>query len=100
MASDTRRLQGAFDGLPRHQRSDREPLRPGDIRRGPAGYMHSAAWGEGTPTVSIHCYSPPLLRVGQYTVDEHGILPRRSEHGRHELMDHTVGAADPSRADG
>lgn len=75
-------------------------LRPGDVRDGPAGYIHSAAWGEGTPAVSIHCYSPPLVRVGQYKVDEHGILRRRSEHGRQELMDHTVGAADPSRADG
>lgn len=75
-------------------------LRPGDVRRGPAGYIHSAAWGEGSPAVSIHCYSPPLLRVGQYAVDDHGILRRRSVHGRQELMDHTVGAADPSRADG
>ncbi len=78
----------------------RRELRPGDIRRGPAGYIHSAAWGEGTPAVSIHCYSPPLLRVGQYKVDEHGIMQRRAEHGRQELMDHTVGDVDPSRADG
>ena len=75
-------------------------LRPGDIRSGGAGYIHSAAWGEGSPAVSIHCYSPPLLRVGQYKVDEHGVLQRRVEHGRQELMDHTVGDVDPSRADG
>jgi Cysteine dioxygenase type I len=75
-------------------------LRPGDIRRGGAGYIHSAAWGEGTPAVSIHCYSPPLLRVGQYKVDEAGVLHRRVEHGRQELMDHTVADVDPSRADG
>ena len=75
-------------------------LRHGDVRGGPAGYIHSAAWGEGMPAVSIHCYSPPLVRVGQYKVDEDGILRRRAEHGRQELMDHTVGAADPSRADG
>lgn len=75
-------------------------LRPGDVRRGPAGYIHSAAWGEGEPAVSIHCYSPPLVRVGQFRVDEQGILRRSVEHGRQELMDHTVAAIDPSRADG
>ena len=75
-------------------------LRPGDVRRGPAGYIHSAAWGDGEPAVSIHCYSPPLVRVGQFKVDDQGILRRSVEHGRQELMDHTVAAIDPSRADG
>lgn len=75
-------------------------LRTGDVRRGGAGYIHSVAWGEGTPAVSIHAYSPPLMRVGQYKVNEDGILERRVEHGRQELMDQTIAAIDPSRADG
>lgn len=75
-------------------------LRAGDIRRGGAGYIHSVAWGEGTPAVSIHAYSPPLMRVGQYRVNDDGILERRAEHGRQELMDQTIAKVDPSRADG
>lgn len=75
-------------------------LRPGDVRRGGPGYIHSAGWGEGEPAVSIHAYSPPLLKVGQYRVCEDGILQRSIEHGRKELMDHTIAAIDPSRADG
>jgi len=75
-------------------------LVPGDTRQGGAGYIHSVAWGDGLPAVSIHCYSPPLIRVGQYKVDEHGILSRNVEHGRQELMDFTIAAIDPSRTDG
>jgi predicted metal-dependent enzyme (double-stranded beta helix superfamily) len=35
--------------------------------------------------VSIHVYSPPLWRLGQYTVDDHGILHRRSVSYADEL---------------
>lgn len=75
-------------------------LQAGDTRRGGPGYIHSVAWGEGEPAVTIHAYSPPLLRVGQYRVDEAGILERRPEHGRQELMDHSIAELDPSRSDG
>lgn len=75
-------------------------LVPGDARQGGAGYIHSVAWGDGLPAVSIHCYSPPLVRVGQYKVDDQGVLSRHVEHGRQELMDFTIAAIDPSRADG
>ena len=75
-------------------------LRPGDVRRGGPGYIHSAAWGEGEPAVSIHAYSPLLLTVGQFRVDDDGVLRRSIEHGRKELMDHTIADVDPSRADG
>lgn len=78
----------------------RRELRPGDTRRGGAGYIHSVGWGDGTPAVSIHSYSPPLARVGQYRVDEQGVLSRHIEHGRQELMDYTIAGVDPSRADG
>ncbi len=75
-------------------------LSPGDSRQGGAGYIHSVGHGEGEPAVSIHCYSPPLVRVGQYKVDDQGVLSRHVEHGRQELMDFTIAAIDPSRADG
>jgi hypothetical protein len=70
-------------------------LCPGDTRRGPAGYIHSVAHREGEPAVSIHCYSPPLMRVGQYRVDDGGILRRDAEHGRRELVDETIARVAP-----
>lgn len=71
---------------------------PGVSRRGPVGYIHSVAHGSGTPAVTIHAYSPPLVRVGQYKVDESGVLYRKVEHGRQELLDNTIAALDPDRA--
>jgi len=70
-------------------------LRPGDTRKGPAGYIHSVAHGEGAPAVSIHCYSPPLMKVGQYRVDADGVLSRDAEHGRRELVDETIARIAP-----
>jgi hypothetical protein len=70
-------------------------LRPGDTRKGPAGYIHSVAHGEGIPAVSIHCYSPPLMKVGQYRVDPEGVLRRDPEHGRRELVDETIARVAP-----
>ena len=62
----------------------------GVTREGPAGYIHSVAHVEGTPAITIHSYSPPLMEVGQYRVDEQGVLMRHSEHGRRELLDNTI----------
>jgi quercetin dioxygenase-like cupin family protein len=70
-------------------------LRHGDTRQGPAGYVHSVAHGEDEPAVSIHCYSPPLMKVGQYRVDPHGVLRRAAEHGRRELVDETIASVAP-----
>ena len=70
-------------------------LRSGDTRQGPAGYIHSVAHGEGVPAVSIHCYSPPLMKVGQYRVDPDGVLRREAEHGRRELVDETIARVAP-----
>ena len=67
----------------------------GHTRQGPAGYIHSVAHGEGVPAVSIHCYSPPLMKVGQYRVDEDGVLRRDAEHGRRELVDETIARIAP-----
>jgi hypothetical protein len=70
-------------------------LRHGATRQGPAGYIHSVAHGEGMPAVTIHCYSPPLMKVGQYRVDEDGVLRRDAEHGRRELVDETIARVAP-----
>jgi hypothetical protein len=73
-------------------------MTPGVSRPGPPGYIHSVAHCEGTPAVTIHAYSPPLVRVGQYRVDDEGIMRRSIEHGRQELLDNTIAAIDPERA--
>lgn len=65
-------------------------MTPGTVRTGGAGYIHAVNHLEGEPAVSLHAYSPPLIHVGQYVVDEAGILERKIEHGRRELMDNTI----------
>ena len=70
-------------------------VRPGLSREGPAGYIHSVTHHEGTPAITIHAYSPPLMEVGGYRVDENGILRRETEHGRRELIDNTIAKIAP-----
>jgi predicted metal-dependent enzyme (double-stranded beta helix superfamily) len=50
---------------------------------GPA-HIHRVSCPSGG-AVSIHAYSPPLWRLGQYTVDEHGVLLRFSVNYADEL---------------
>ena len=57
---------------------------------GPAGYIHSVAHGAGEPAVTLHAYSPPLIEVGQYRAGPDGELLREHQHGRQELLDHTI----------
>jgi predicted metal-dependent enzyme (double-stranded beta helix superfamily) len=33
---------------------------------------------EAAPTISLHSYSPPLWRLGQYTIDDGGVMRRVS----------------------
>ena len=47
-------------------------MTPGVSRSGPGGYIHAVAHHAGEPAVSIHAYSPPLVRVGQYRRDPAG----------------------------
>ena len=60
-------------------------VRVGDRRRGGPGYIHRVRHGDGEPAVTIHVYSPRLDEVGQYRVDEHGIMRREVAPGRVEL---------------
>jgi hypothetical protein len=41
-------------------------------------YIHGMRHGGGPPATSIHCYSPPLWRMGYYEADPHGSLARIS----------------------
>jgi predicted metal-dependent enzyme (double-stranded beta helix superfamily) len=43
-----------------------------------AAYIHGVRHAGGAPATSIHCYSPPLWRMGYYDADEKGSLVRNS----------------------
>ncbi|MGI8973249.1 MAG: cysteine dioxygenase [Gaiella sp.] len=77
------------DGLSLH-------LRPGDSRRGGPGYIHRVTHEDGEPAVTIHVYSPRLDWVGQYRLDEDGLVRREVRPGRQELTEQLVadGALD------
>jgi predicted metal-dependent enzyme (double-stranded beta helix superfamily) len=70
--------------------SSERALRPGFVQPGPAGYIHSVTHASGAPAVTLHAYSPPLLQVGQYRAGPGGALLREQQHGRQELLDHTI----------
>jgi len=60
-------------------------LSHGDTRRGGPGYIHRVQHAIGEPAVTIHVYSPPLDEVGQYRLDEKGVIRREPAPGRIEL---------------
>lgn len=62
-------------------------LHPGDTRQGGPGYVHRVSHGEGTPAVTVHVYSPRLDWVGQYRIDQEGIVRREVQPGRRELKE-------------
>ncbi len=43
-----------------------------------AAYIHRLRHSGGPPVTSVHCYSPPLWRMGYYEPDAHGDLCRTS----------------------
>jgi hypothetical protein len=47
-------------------------------------HIHRLA-GENAQAVSIHAYSPPLWRLGQYSVDADGVMRRESVSYADEL---------------
>ncbi len=65
-------------------------LRPGDTRQGGPGYIHRVTHDEGAPAVTVHVYSPRLDWVGQYRLDEDGIVRREVQPGRRELKEQLV----------
>jgi len=60
-------------------------LTPGASRCGGPGYIHRVRHAEGEPAVTIHVYSPRLDWVGQYRVDDQGVVRREASPGRIEL---------------
>ena len=68
-------------GLPPIERK----LSRGTRRCGNPSYIHRVQHLEGEPAVTIHVYSPRLDWVGQYRVDEDGVMRREIQPGRNEL---------------
>jgi predicted metal-dependent enzyme (double-stranded beta helix superfamily) len=47
--------------------------------------IHRVRHAGSDPAVTLHVYSPPLLRMGAYAVDEDGVLSRRQVLSTEEL---------------
>jgi len=47
--------------------------------------IHRVLHEGSDPAVTIHVYSPPLLRMGAYTIGEDGVLARHTQSYREEL---------------
>jgi predicted metal-dependent enzyme (double-stranded beta helix superfamily) len=59
--------------------------RAGDVFDFDASHVHRMRQDSAEATVSIHAYSPPLWRMGTYTVDTDGTLRRKSISYAEEL---------------
>jgi predicted metal-dependent enzyme (double-stranded beta helix superfamily) len=57
----------------------------GDVFDFDASHVHRMRQDAATPAVSIHAYSPPLWRMGAYTLGPDGTLQRRSISYAEEL---------------
>jgi len=53
--------------------------------------------GEGEQSISLHAYSPPLWRLGQYSIDDDGIMRRQSVCYADELRPLDSPRSDPER---
>ena len=65
--------------------SIRRRLRRGDSLAFPASHVHRVHGVGERPAVSIHAYSPPLRRLGVYSVSDDGALRRETVPASHEL---------------
>jgi predicted metal-dependent enzyme (double-stranded beta helix superfamily) len=54
-----------------------------------AADIHRVSHAGDDPAVTIHVYSPPLLRMGAYVIGEDGVLGRRSMSSGDELRPQT-----------
>jgi Cysteine dioxygenase type I len=50
-------------------------------------YIHGIRHAGGPPATSIHCYSPPLWRMGYYEPDQQGALCRTSTNYLEEVSE-------------
>jgi predicted metal-dependent enzyme (double-stranded beta helix superfamily) len=66
------------------------PTRRGVFRAGAsfhfaASDIHRVSHAGSDPAVTLHVYSPPLLRMGAYAIGEDGVLARHSVSSEQEL---------------
>jgi hypothetical protein len=73
-------------GMPAIERE----LSPGDSRQGNPAYIHRVQHWSGEPAVTIHVYSPRLDWVGQYRIDDDGVVRHEVQPGRNELKDQLI----------
>jgi predicted metal-dependent enzyme (double-stranded beta helix superfamily) len=57
----------------------------GDAFHFTAADIHRVHHSGADPAVSLHVYSPPLARMGAYSIDEHGVLARHTIASSEEL---------------
>lgn len=60
------------------------PIRAGQSFAFGPEHIHRLS-GEQPRSVSLHAYSPPLWRMGQYSIDDEGVMRRRSVSYADEL---------------
>jgi mannose-6-phosphate isomerase-like protein (cupin superfamily) len=66
------------------------PTRNGVFRAGASFYfsasdIHRVSHAGSEPAVTLHVYSPPLLRMGSYAIGDDGVLVRHTMSYREEL---------------
>jgi len=61
------------------------PYAAGSVFHFSAGDIHRVRHAGPDPAVTLHVYSPPLLRMGAYLVGDDGVLARHSVSGADEL---------------
>src|SRR5581483_1887535 len=69
-----------LDGLPRSR-----TFGPGERFSLPASAIHPVLHAGQVPAVTLHAYSPPLLRTGAYSVTSEGLLERTALSSATEL---------------
>jgi len=57
----------------------------GEIFHFSSADIHRVRHAGSGPAITLHVYSPPLLRMGAYIVGRDGVLARRSMHSAEEL---------------
>jgi predicted metal-dependent enzyme (double-stranded beta helix superfamily) len=57
----------------------------GDAFHFTAADIHRVHHSGADPAVTLHVYSPPLARMGAYSIDEHGVLARHTIPSSEEL---------------
>lgn len=68
----------------------------GDAFHFSAADIHRVRHGGSDPAVTLHVYSPPLARMGAYTIGDDGVLARRAVPSSQELR--PQGAGDGAAA--